>query len=120
MSDNLALTHYLLFRKIKQRKLVTTDDKCTTEPKQIMTEIHNFYANLYDKDSANIPNDEFLKGISSKMLTDEQRERPDTKITITEYFGALKSFEKNETPSNDRLTIEFYLAIWDLKKSVAV
>ena len=54
------------------RKSVTTDDKCTTEPKQIMTEIHNFYANLYDKDSRSIPSDEFLKGINSKMLTDEQ------------------------------------------------
>ena len=37
-----------------------------------MTEIHNFYANLYDKDSGSIPSDEFLKGINSKMLTDEQ------------------------------------------------
>ena len=37
-----------------------------------MTEIHNFYANLYDKDSRSIPSDEFLKGINSKMLTDEQ------------------------------------------------
>ena len=79
-----------------------------------MTEIHNFYANLYDKDSGSIPSDEFLKGINSKMLTDEQRERLDTKITITEYFDGLRSFEKNKTPCNDGLTIEFYLAFWDL------
>ena len=48
------------------------------------------------------------------MLTDEQRERLDTKITITEYFEALKSFEKNKTPGNDGLTVEFYPAFWDL------
>ena len=48
------------------------------------------------------------------MLTHEQRERLDTKITITEYFRALKSFEKNKTPGNDRLTAKFYLAFWDL------
>jgi len=65
-------------KKSSIRKLVTTGDKCTTEPKQIMTEIHNFYANLYDKDSGSIPSDEFLKGINSKMLTDEQRERLNT------------------------------------------
>ena len=47
------------------------------------------------------------------MLTDEQRERLDTKITIAEYFGSLKSFEKNKTPGKDGLTIEFYLAFWD-------
>ena len=28
------------------------------------------------------------------------------KITITEYFGALESFEKNKTPGNDGLPIE--------------
>ena len=70
-----------------------------------MTEIHNFYANLNDKDSRSIPSDEFQKGINSKMLTDEQRERVDTKITITEYFEALKAFDKNKTPGNDGLTI---------------
>ena len=43
-----------------------------------MTEIHNFYVNLYDKDSGNIVSDEFLKGINSKMLTDDQREGLDT------------------------------------------
>ena len=79
-----------------------------------MTEIQNFYANLYDKDSENIASDEFLRGINSKMLTDEQREKLEAKITITEYFGALKSFQKNKTPGNDGLTIEFYLAFWDL------
>ena len=79
-----------------------------------MTEIHNFYANLYDKDTGSIPSDEFLKSINSKMLTDEQPERLDTTITITEYFEALKSFQKNKMPGNDGLTIEFYLAFWDL------
>ena len=43
-----------------------------------------------------------------------KRERLDTKITINEYFKVLKSFEKNKTPGNDGLTIEFYLAFWDL------
>ena len=77
-----------------------------------MTEIHNLSANPYA--SGNIPSEEFLKGMNSKMLTDEQRERVDTRITITEYFGALKSFEKNKTPGNNGLTIEFYLAFWNL------
>ena len=33
------------------RKLVGFNDECIMAPKQIMTEIHSFYANLYDKDS---------------------------------------------------------------------
>ena len=31
------------------RKLVVENDECTTDPKQIMSEIHNFYANLYHR-----------------------------------------------------------------------
>ena len=49
------------------------------------------------------------------MLTDEQRELLDNKITTSEYFEALKSFQKNKTPGNhDGLTVEFYLGFWHL------
>jgi len=30
------------------------DNQETTKPKQIMTEIHNFYSKLYDRDSYNL------------------------------------------------------------------
>ena len=88
-----------------------------TDPKLIMTEIYNFYADLYDKDSresGGLSTDEFLSSINTKMLTDEQRELLDNKITISEYFEALKSFQKNKTPGNDGLTVEFYLGFWHL------
>ena len=32
-------------------KLVVANDECTTDPKQIMTEIQNFYGSLYDAGS---------------------------------------------------------------------
>ena len=35
-------------------------------------------------------------------------------ITANECFEALKSFEKNKTPGNDGLTVEFYLGFWHL------
>ena len=64
-----------------------------TDPKQIMTEIYNFYADLSDKDSresGGLSMDEFLSSINTKMLTDEQQELLDNKITISEFFEAEK------------------------------
>ena len=93
------------------------NDECTTDPKQIMSEIHNFYANLYHTDSrerGGLSTDEYLRNINTNMLTDEQRELLDNKITTSEYFEALKSFQKNKTPGNDGLTVEFYRGFWHL------
>ena len=99
------------------RKLVGFNDECIMDPKQIMTEIHSFYANLYDKDSCQqggLSIDEFLKNVNTNMLTDEQQEYLEKKVTTNEYLEALKSFEKNKTPGNDGLTVEFYLGFWHL------
>ena len=83
------------------RKLVGANDECLTDPKQIMTEIHGFYANLYDEASfdlgRSVKTDEFLKNIHIKSITDEQQGYLEKKITTNEYFEALKSFEKNKT-----------------------
>ncbi|KAL9963192.1 hypothetical protein ACROYT_G032369 [Oculina patagonica] len=99
------------------RKLVVASEECTTDPKEIMTEIHTFYANLYDTDSCDrddLSTDEFLRNINTKVLSDEQRELLDKKITTNEYFEALKSFQNNKTPGNDGLTVEFYIGFWHL------
>ena len=47
-------------------------------PKQIMTEIHSFYANLYDKDfcqQGGLSIDEFLKNVNNglKFISSSQR-----------------------------------------------
>ena len=49
------------------RKLVTNDIS-TTDPKQIMTEIHKFYTNLYDTDRLDrggLSTDEYLSNITT-------------------------------------------------------
>ena len=77
------------------------NDKETTEPKQIMIEIHNFYSELYDKDSYNLSENSisrFLDRTNTKKLSNDQKEVLDKKLT----------------PGNDRLTVEFYLTFWPL------
>ena len=96
---------------------MVANDKCTTDPKQIMTETQNFYGSLYDtglRDCDDISTDQFLKNINTKMPIDEQRGLLNSNITTNEYFVALKSFQKNKAPGNDGLTVEFYLGFWHL------
>ena len=59
-------------------------NKETTEPKQTMTEIHNFYSKLYDKDSYNLGENSitrFLDKTNAKRLCNDQREVLDKKPT---------------------------------------
>lgn len=56
--------------------------------------------------------DEFLKGVNTKKLSNEQREILDKELTRAELYLALKTSQKNKTPGNDGLTVEFYLAFW--------
>ena len=75
---------------------MVANDKCTTDPKQIMTETQNFYGSLYDtglRDCDDISTDQFLKNINTKMPIDEQRGLLNSNITTNEYFVALKSFQ---------------------------
>ena len=99
------------------RKLNIENDKYTSNPKEILNEIQFFYANLYDKkvdhSDENLM-ESFLSKVDNITLTDEQRDKLDEKLTISECFAALKTFQKNKTPGNDGLTVEFYLAFWPL------
>ena len=61
---------------------------CTTNPKEIMTEVHNFYANLYSAKSGDRSRQltfEFLRSVNTEILTEEQRECLDKKIAVIEY-----------------------------------
>ena len=93
------------------------NDKETTEPKQIMFEIHNFFSKLYDKDSYNLGENSisrFLEKTNTKKLSNDQKEVLDKKLTRSEFYQALKTFQRNKTPGNDGLTVEFYLTFWPL------
>lgn len=104
-------------KKSSIRKLSMDNDKETTEPKQIMTEIHNFYSKLYDKDSYNLGRNSitrFLDRTNTKKLSNGQKEVLDKKLTRSELYQALKTFQRNKTPGNHGLTVEFYLAFWPI------
>ena len=53
-----------------------------------------------------------LSGIPA--LSEEMRSICEGKLTYNECFSVLQSFQKNKTPGNDGLTVEFYSAFWPL------
>ena len=90
----------------------------TINPKTILSELEFFYSNLYktknDEESerklSSLLDD--LSGVPT--LSEELRSICEGKITYNECFSVLQSFQKNKTPGNDGLTVEFYSAFWPL------
>ena len=74
----------------------------------------NFYQNKNDEESerklSSLLDD--LSGVPT--LSEELRSICEGEITYNEYFSVLQSFQKNKTPGNDGLTVEFYSAFWPL------
>ena len=82
-----------------------------------MNEVRSFYSDLYqDHSSGNSENltDSFIRNLHLPKLTLEQRNTCEQFLTVGECLNTLKTFEKNKTPGNDGLTVEFYLAFWPL------
>ena len=102
-------------------KIFTTDQSLTTKPEVIMKELCSFYSDLYGENSSSSSSsypdtltDTFLTKISVPKLFDDQRGKCEEKLTVSECYNTLKTFQKNKTPGNDGLTVEFYLAFWPI------
>ena len=88
-----------------------------------MTEIQNFYSKLYDKNSYNLDErctDNCLHKVDIKKLSSEHKEILDKQLTRAKLLGDLKTFDRDKTPGNDGLTVEFYLAFWPLLEKCLV
>ena len=101
------------------RKIFMSDGKLTTNPPKIMSELESFYSNLYkdnsDEVSGTVNLSSFLNDLTEvPTLSEELRSICEGDLTYNECFSVLQSFEKNKTPGNDGLTIEFYIAFWPL------
>ena len=79
-----------------------------------MNELESFYFNLYSEENSG-HSSSFLDDVKEFLtLTEEIRNSCEGKIEYNECFKVLQSFQKNKTPGNDGLTIEFYVAFWPL------
>ena len=75
-----------------------------------MKELQSFFSDLYKKrvnENSETLTDSFIKDLHLPKLTPEQRERFDRKLSVGECFNTLKTLQKNKTPGNEGLTVEF-------------
>ena len=91
------------------RKIFTSSGHLTSDPKRIMTEVEQFYSDLYsaNAESSNASYS-FLHKPKIPKLTTEKKNICEGKLSLKECFDCLQSFENNKSPSNDGLTAEFY------------
>ena len=104
-------------KKGSLRKCFINDQTETTNSESILNELCRFYSNLYQENSdswSETQTDSFLGGISMPKLSDAQKLQCEEKLTMSECYNSIKTFQKNKTPGNDGLTAEFYLAFWPI------
>ena len=104
-------------KKSSIRKIFKVDESSTSNPQVIMNELHSFYSDLYKRsvnENSDTLTDSYMRDLDLPKLTSDQRDRCDEKLSVGECFNTLKTFQKNKTPGNDGLTVEFYLVFWPI------
>ena len=103
-------------RKKQQIFLKPRNCFLTSDPKKIMKELEGFYSSLYTKDNLKASDEvlnSFLRSQGIPRLSDEDAVVCEGRLTLTECFKSLQSFQNNKSPGNDGLTVEFYTAFWE-------
>ena len=80
-----------------------------------MNELEAFYSDLYDGgacvDTGSFSS--FLSDLNEILsLLEEKKNVCEGKLGHGECYNALRTFQKNKSPGNDGLTVEFYLVFW--------
>uniref|UniRef100_A0A3B5QY84 Reverse transcriptase domain-containing protein n=1 Tax=Xiphophorus maculatus TaxID=8083 RepID=A0A3B5QY84_XIPMA len=119
--ENEKCTRYF-FRKLFRstttiNKLINEKGEEKCEEQQILTEIYDYYKNLYRHQAAQ--EDEMVELLMklTNKLTHTEKSRLDQEITINEITEALISMKNNKTPGLDGLPKEFYTTFWESLKA---
>ena len=119
----LLVRKWLKSRKLflnleKKRALNGTVKKLVIEPenkemcdsKDILTELHKFYSNLFERKRDVTPDTckQFLDTINVPKILNEHKEKSNMLITLDELTENLFSMNGGKSPGNDGLTVELY------------
>ena len=96
------------------RKLNIDTNNTITSEKEILSNIAQFYSNLYKSKNVNLHEfEEMFFNYNIPFLTENESNSCEGNITEAECLYTLKTFKNNKTPGNDGLSKEFYLAFWE-------
>ena len=104
-------------RKAKNciRKLLNKEGQEIINSKAIMSELKDFYEDLYDNKDPDTDVDElhnFAKNLTIPKLSNYQQLLCEGQLTNTECYNVLDQLKNNKSPGNDGLTAEFYKHFW--------
>ena len=91
----------------------------TTDQKEILTLLKNFYSSLYSEENSSDFNiDEYLFHINLPTLKTEETKLCDLEISENECWLSLNKMSKNKAPGPDEFPAEFYIRFWGELKSL--
>jgi len=95
------------------RKLVKNDADIT-DHKEILTELHDFYSNLFSRKIDKSKSDciAFLNSLAIPKISDQHKVDCDRALTVEDLKNSLSSMSGGKSPGNDGLTVEFYKFFW--------
>lgn len=110
-------------QKLKCITKLKVGDRYVTGRKEILEEERQFYQTLYARrdhvDGDGVTEDMFLNNTEIPKLSENQKEKCDLDVTLTEYSEALKELPNGKSPGCDGLPAEFYKMFWgDIKDLV--
>ena len=96
-------------------KLKSAEDFSTEDAKIILSEMRNFYQQLYTSQgqTSTACSLNFLNSESLPRLDNAKQNLCEGLITEAECLSVLKTFQRNKTPGTDGLPAEFYLCFWN-------
>ena len=112
-------------RKAKNciRKLLNKEGQEIINSKAILSELKDFYEDLYDNKHPDTDVDElhnFTKNLTIPKLSNYQQLLCDGQLTNTECYNVLDQLKNNKSPGNDSLTAEFYKHFWPILGNLLV
>ena len=115
--------YFLQLEKAKGTKkeidCIEVDDKIIKNDEEILINICKYYSNLYEKKNTNSDFKDYISNVKLNMLSAEDAQICEGKLTENECWQALKSMNLNKSPGGDGLSVEFYRYFWgDVKQMV--
>ena len=95
-------------------KLLTNDGNYADQPDTMLNCANICYSNLYkEEEISDFHLQHIISKIKTKLIPDDIHSNLDCEITVNEVRTAIFQMNKNKSPGQDGLTVEFYQTFWD-------
>ena len=94
--------------------ILNSDGVEVSERTALISAHESFYANLFSREEIDLVTQEALFTNLSLRLSEEDRDRCEGLLLLSEITSALGNMSKNKSPGPDGLSVEFYSKFWNL------